>query len=160
MENPAVKIADQKILEPYGGFELIDDLHELVNFRSLIEEARKKLMDLIRELDERLIMRMDEENVHEFQFGMEGSQSTIKKAKEAKHKIKDTGVLRKMLVSENPAERELANKALAGGQSAWKIPKVRELADTLGLDLIETTFSDKVVIKVVPTDMLKQTGKI
>ena len=68
--------------------------------------------------------------------------------------------MKKMLCSEDAAEREMANLALTGSQAAWKIAQVKILADTLGIEgLIETTYEDKIEVKVIPVEQIEKRAK-
>lgn len=148
-------------LQNYGDFEFIEDNHNLFTFRCKIEDAMAVLRNFKAKLDEQLILKMTEQDIAEFETGPEDNRTLVKRTKEKKDKLKDTKRLRKMLLTGTQPERELAERALAGGQSAWKIPKVREMADTLGVsqdEFVETTWTDKVIVKALPVDILAAKG--
>ena len=124
-----------------------------------------RLREIRDELDDELVRRMKEENVVEFNTMLKGEPAKVWYSREKKEKIKNTRTLENMLFDglvpgpeDNPqsqARRELAKRALSGGQNAWKIPQVRLLVDTLGLDIIETTFGDKIKVKAVTDEILE-----
>jgi len=143
-----------------------DDIQELETteqamvLRGVLQDAQKYLRELISELDINLIRIMREQNVESFEWGFdEDTKRKVYVAKEKKEKITDTRKLRAMLTSDDQAERELSHAALSSSQSAWKMAQVKILADTLGLNLIETTYGNKVVVKEVPVKLLKQGEK-
>jgi len=134
----------------YEDAKTVDDLY----FQRLgIDGAIARLRQIKADLDAELILRMAEAGIKEFQYGEPGQGVKVKAFKESKKTIKDTKVLREMLWCDDEAKRDMARKALSESQSAWKTAQVRVLADTLGLDLIETTWTDKIVVAVIPNSV-------
>ncbi len=150
MENDVVLL---KEIQPFADkLEDISSKEELVWYRLRLQDAKSQVQIVIDELDKILVQKMKESDTKE----MEIADYKVFLQKEKKETIKDTRVLVKMLTSDNEAERELSRRALSGGQSAWKISQVRLLQDTLGLDLIETNWGDKIKVQMVDKKFLTQ----
>ena len=118
---------------------------DLACFRFKLEQAVSEIKEIKKHLDESLIKKMKDSGLEAVEIG----DFKIFPAKRKTEKIKSVGKLIEMLTSENMAERNLSRAALSSGQSAWKIAQVKVLADTLGLDLVETKWEDKVEIKAI-----------
>lgn len=132
----------------------LESTEQAMLLRGVLQDGIKRIKELIGELDTELIRLMREQSIESFEFGMDDMRRKIYVAKDKKEKITSTSKLRDMLFSEDDAERELSRAALSTGQSAWKIAQVKILADTLGIDLVETTYGDKVMVKEIPVDKL------
>jgi len=169
LDNAPVPTEDRTLKNEFGTFHnhLVNpDLHDfdcaetcrdVFTMRLRIEDAMKILKEYKKECDMYLIGRMKEEGKEFFKEKLANGMNIIKYGKVKKEKIVSTKRLIEMLNSEDEAERELATKAISGGQSAWKIAQVKVLADTLGIDdLIETKYEDKIEVKVIPIEQIEK----
>jgi len=138
-------------LTPFQDYEMLEKPEELLEFRFHIEDARAKLKEIMDSLDEFMILRMKELGIASFEYGPDERRKLVKYGKTASKKV-DTAKMLHYLRSGTDDEREMASRALSSGQSAWKATAVQEMADTLGIQLVETTFKDKIILKVIPKE--------
>jgi hypothetical protein len=150
-------------LKPFYDYELTENIDQLFEFRLKIEQAQKELKRIKELADQELIRRMKEQNIESFETQLSGMKNKIYYAEEKKEKITDPKRLEKMLFEGEDNEAELARRCLSFSASAWKPAKVRELADTLGIDrkeLIETNYGQKIEVKILPIELLEKKGVI
>jgi hypothetical protein len=150
-----------QFLKPFYDYELCPDVNELFNHRLLIESAQAELREIKEKLDAELIRRMKEDNIKEFNTLLNGQQAKIYYAKNDKEKIINPERLYKYLTEGQPEEQALAARCLSYAASAWKVAKVKELCDTLGIEqkeIIQKTEGDKIEVKILPVEMLKNKG--
>jgi hypothetical protein len=144
----------------FRDFEELEDLHEIFSFRCRLDDAAAYIRKAKADLDEQLARHMTEQGVKTYTTGPEGNRIEVRLTKKKTTKV-DTKTLTRMLTDPvDHAEKELARRCLSGGQSAWKAAEVQVAADTLGMPLIETTWTDTVEVKAVPVDQLKAMGRI
>lgn len=136
--------------------EELESTEQAMMLRGRLQDGLKYIKELIAELDLELMRIMREQDIQSFEWGIDELRKKIWVGKKKTEKITNLAKLRQMLFSEDEAEREMSRAAMSSGQSAWKVAKVKELADTLGLDLVQTTYSDKLEIKEVPVNLLKK----
>jgi len=149
----------EKALDLYGHYDFVEaeDFSGMFFERLAIDGAIKRLKEIKEEFDAELIRRMKEAKLDGVEIDAPTGRVKVYWSKKKKEIITDLKRLQNMLLAGTSDEQALAQRALAGGQSAWKLPQVRVLADTLGLtDLIETTYEDKVEIKILPVEMLEK----
>jgi len=140
-------------------FDCAETCRDVFTMRLRIEDAMKILREYKKECDEYLIDRMKEEKIESFEEHLASGKNIIKYGRVKNEKILSPKRLIDMLDDEDTAKRELVRRALAGGQSAWKMAQVRVLCDTLGIkDLIETKYEDKIEVKVIPIEQIEKRG--
>ena len=152
-----------KEIKPFLDYELAETNEDLFVKRLLMEQARAELKKLIEQVDEELIRRMKEQGIKEFSMQTGGGEQKIYYAKKKTEKVIATIRLQEFLLDGEYDERQLARRSLSNNASAWKIAKVRELCDTLGIEqkeIIEIKVEDKLVVKAIPVEKLKGMGII
>ena len=143
-------------IAPLLDFEELDTIEKLFDFRLHIEEAIAQARKAKSMLDNKLLDAMKENGVESFEYGMEENKIVVSIAKEKKDSV-NTEKLISWLKSEDEAERDMALKCLAGGQSAWKPAMARLIQDSIGCkDLCKTTWYDKVKLSAIPKKTLER----
>jgi hypothetical protein len=147
-------------LEVYRQFEKVESNEGLYLLRLKIDDAMKILKDIKKNLDKELIQRMQDENVKKIEVILGEKKTVVSYGNKKIEKVINPDVIKNYLMSGNETEKALAYRALSGGQSAWSVAKVREMADTLGMTLVSCTYESELVIKETPIDALISMGKI
>lgn len=142
------------INELHGKLEDTSDEHEIYYLRLGIEDLRSLLNNMLDKVDERLIEVMQDKGLREFESGPDNRKCCIYWGKIKDEKLTEIGYkfLSAMLKTDKP-DVAFALGALPTSKSAWKIAKVKEIADTKGVkqrELIETTYRDKLGVQYIP----------
>ncbi|MFA6152936.1 MAG: hypothetical protein WC716_16560 [Chitinophagaceae bacterium] len=151
-----------KELDVFKNYEVLQDKDEIFSYRLKLEQAKKELTEIIESLDAHLIRTMKNQNIESFIVKLGDNENKVFYANEKKEKINSPDTLKNMFFSGNDTERDLAKRCLSFSASAWKTAKVKELCDTLGLnqkDFIDTEYTDKIKVTVIPMNILNQKKK-
>jgi len=143
-------------LTPFQDYEMLDEPVDLLEFRFHIQDAIGMLRDIMSRLDEKMIFEMRKRNLKSFEYGPEEMRKLVKYGKVSTRRINANKMLH-YLKSGTDEEKEMAFRALSGGQSAWKGAAVQEMADTIGDEGLYTMFyKDQIELKVIPQDKIKE----
>lgn len=147
----------------YDTLQETTDKDALYFVRLGVEDMRSLLKKMLDAFDAKMVEIMKGEKIHEFEAGPEGRRAVIYYGKEKDETLTDDGLrtLRDMLKSAEP-DVQLALLALPTSASAWKLARVKEIADTKGLErdeMIRTEYKDKVAVQYVPKYILEKAGQ-
>ena len=160
-EAGELRFSPTTVLEPFASFELCEGKDALFMHRLRIEEALALLKEYRDKLDEELVRVMREEGIEEFNSEMRGRPTKVFFANEKKEEVVASRRLINMLHgNEGDDAREMAFAALSTAKTGvWKVSKLRELADTKGIDrkdLIKTSYGDRIKVQAVDVEAIER----
>ncbi len=159
----APKLSSTEMVRWAKDFKDIKTKDEILSKKIFLEQVRTELKVIMQEMDSEIIDRMKEEGIEEFIVLIGGMKNKIYYTSKEKDTILKPKFLEDRFFNGNLTEKALLRRAISFSASAWSVPKVREFCDTIGLDskeMIQTTYSDKLKLEVMPVEMLKRKGVI